>query len=600
MEVFMIKERLAMLRGIMQEKGLEAYIIPTADYHQSEYVGEYFTARQFMSGFTGSAGTLVVTLTKAGLWTDGRYYIQAARQLKDSTIELFRQGEDGVPSVEEFLLEEMTEGSVLGFDGKVISASLGDKLSTMLKAKKIVLSFEEDLVHLCWKDRPSLSKESVYVLESCYTGECCSSKLARIKEEMNKIGATMHVVTALDDIAWILNLRGNDVRHNPVFLSYLVISNQETVLFIEEEKLDDKVRAYLSDNGVMVKGYDEVYTYLSSVSVDEKVMLDKNRVNYLISTSLKEGIKVYNEPNPSMLMKAIKNETEIENLKKAHIKDGLAVTRFMYWLKKNIGQIPITELSASEYLEDLRKEDEGYLAPSFDTICAYKENAAMMHYSATKDSFATLKPEGLLLVDSGGQYYEGTTDITRTFALGEVGPEQKKHFTAVVNSMLNLANAKFLYGCTGLNLDILARGPIWDLDIDYKCGTGHGVGYLLNVHEAPNGFRWKVVPERNDSCILEAGMVTTDEPGVYIEGSHGIRIENELVCRQGVKNEYGQFMYFDTITLAPIDLDALDPSYMNASQKERLNRYHKFVYETLSPLLSEEEAVWLKSYTRGI
>ncbi len=596
----MILERLALIRSIMKERGLEAYIIPTADYHQSEYVGEYFTARQFMSGFTGSAGVLVVTLTKAGLWTDGRYFIQAARQLENSTIELFRQGEDGVLSIEEFLLEEMSENGILGFDGKVVSAKWGDELSRKLKVKTISLSFAEDLVDLCWKDRPTLPKEPVYLLENCYAGECCGNKLARIREEMKQVGATLHVITSLDDIAWILNLRGNDVKHNPVVLSYLVITLEDTLFFVDQDKLNKEVRKYLEENTITLKEYDDIYSYLSCVSLKEKVLLDENRVNYCITNSLQKDIKIYDKPNPSTLMKAIKNETEIQNLVKAHIKDGLAVTKFMYWLKNNVGRMTITELSASDYLKNLRESQKGYLGLSFDTICAYKENAAMMHYSATESSFATLEPEGLLLVDSGGQYYEGTTDITRTFALGKVDDQQKKHFTAVVNGMLNLANAKFLYGCTGMNLDILARGPMWNMDLDYKCGTGHGVGYLLNVHEAPNGFRWKKVPERNDSCILEAGMVTTDEPGIYMEGCYGIRIENELVCRQGVKNEYGQFMYFDTLTLAPIDLDAIDPTCMNATEKQRLNSYHKRVYEVLSPNLSNEEAQWLKTYTREI
>ena len=298
-------------------------------------------------------------------------------------------------------------------------------------------------------------------------------------------------------------------------------------------------------------------------------------------------------------MKAIKNPVEIENLKKAHIKDGVAFTKFMYWLKTNIGKIEISEVSAQEYLEECRKEQEGFIEPSFDTISAYKENAAMMHYSATADTNKTLEAEGLYLVDSGGQYYGGTTDITRTMALGPVDPEQKKHFTAVLRSMLNLSNAKFLHGCTGLNLDILARGPIWDMDLDYKCGTGHGVGYLLNVHEGPNGFRWKLRPGTEDS-VIEEGMVTTNEPGVYIEGSHGIRTENELLCCKGNKNEYGQFMYFETLTFAPIDLDAVDLDYLSKEDKDRLNAYHKEVYEKLSPYLSPEEQEWLKHYTRSI
>lgn len=596
----MIIERLALLRERMKEKGIAAYIIPTADYHQSEYVGDYFTARQFMSGFTGSAGVLVVTETKAGLWTDGRYFIQAARQLTNSTIELYRQGDEGVLSIEEFLQEEMPENSILGFDGKVISARWGDKLKELLKTKNITFSYTEDLVDLCWKDRPGLPKEPVYLLENKYAGECTADKLARIREEMYKFGCTKHVITSLDDIAWILNLRGDDVKHNPVVLSYLVISMDEVVFFVDGDKLDAKVEQYLANNGITQKEYEDIYFYLSNISREEKVLLDKDRVNYLIVSSLPESIIICNKPNPSVLMKAIKNETEVSNLIQAHIKDGLAVTRFMYWLKENIGKINITELSASEYLTEQRRSQEGFLGLSFDMICAYKENAAMMHYSATEESYAILEPSGLLLVDSGGQYYEGTTDITRTFALGEVESEQKRQFTAVVNGMLNLSNARFLYGCTGLNLDVLARGPMWNMDLDYKCGTGHGVGYLLNVHEAPNGFRWKVVPERNDSCVLEAGMVTTDEPGIYVEGSHGIRIENELVVRLGMKNEYGQFMYFDTLTVAPIDLDAIDLTCMNATEKKRLNEYHRKVYETLSPLMSEQEIEWLKKYTREI
>ncbi len=304
--------------------------------------------------------------------------------------------------------------------------------------------------------------------------------------------------------------------------------------------------------------------------------------------------------NPTVLFKAMKNPVEIENLRKAHIKDGVAFTKFMYWLKTNIGKIEITEISASDYLEDRRREQEGFIELSFDTICAYKANAAMMHYSANQDSNALLMPEGLLLVDSGGQYYEGTTDITRTMVLGEISDELKLHFTAVLRSMLNLADAKFLHGCIGMNLDILARGPIWDMNLDYKCGTGHGVGYLLNVHEAPNGFRWKKVPEREDGCVLEEGMVTTDEPGIYIEGSHGIRTENELVCHKGEKNEYGQFMYFEHITFAPIDLDAVDAALMSPAERKSLNAYHEQVYEKLSPYLTDAEKDWLKTYTRAV
>ena len=596
----MILKRLKALRGEMASKKLQAYIVPTADFHQSEYVGDYFCTRQYMSGFTGSAGVLVVTEQKAGLWTDGRYFIQAAKQLEGSSIELFRQGEEGVPSIEEFLKEELAPKSSVGFDGRVVSATWGNKLEKELSAKEISLQYEVDLVDFCWEDRPELSKEPAFLLEEKYAGERSASKVERIRAEMAKKGATTHIVTSLDDIAWILNIRGNDVEYNPVVLSYLVITMEKVVFFVDETKLNEEIMQSFGSLTVEGQPYNDIYEYAKTIGQEEVVWIDGSRVNYTIVKNISDNVKIIDEMNPSILMKAIKNKIEVDNLIKAHIKDGVAVTKFMYWLKKNIGKIPMTEIIASDYLEEQRKQQEGFIELSFDTICAYKDNAAMMHYSATREAQATLKEEGLLLVDSGGQYLEGTTDITRTFALGPVCEEQRRHFTAVVNSMLNLSSARFLHGCTGLNLDILARGPIWNMDLDYKCGTGHGVGYLLNVHEAPNGFRWKRVPERNDGCVLEAGMVTTNEPGIYVEGSHGIRIENELVCREGVKNEYGQFMYFDTITVAPIDLDALDITKMSAVEKARLNAYHKQVYETLVPYMSIDEALWLKEYTREI
>lgn len=596
----MILKRLESLRNEMANHNIQAYIIPTADFHQSEYVGDYFGSREFMSGFTGSAGVLVVTEKKAGLWTDGRYFIQAASQLNGSSIVLFRQGEEGVPTIEEFLRDELFDSDTVGFDGRVVSASWGKKLEKELKEQGIHVKYEADLVDTFWADRPGLSKENVFVLETKYAGEEAASKISRIREEMKKKEATCHVVTSLDDIAWILNIRGNDVKCNPVVLSYLVITMDQVVFFVDEEKLPEEVKAYFAQLQVEIHPYNDIYEYVKTIGDEEVVWMDGSRVNYTIAKNIKQTVKVIDEMNPSILMKAIKNEVELNNLRNCHIKDGVAFTKFMYWLKTNIGKTKITEIVASDFLEEKRKEQEGFIELSFDTICAYKANAAMMHYSAKEETQATLEPSGLLLVDSGGQYFEGTTDITRTIALGPVCEEQRRHFTAVVNSMLNLANARFLYGCTGLNLDILARGPIWNMDLDYKCGTGHGVGYLLNVHEAPNGFRWKKVPERNDGAPLEEGMVTTDEPGIYIEGSHGIRIENELICLKGEKNEYGQFMHFEQITLAPIDLDAIDMTLMTSVEKARLNEYHKKVYETLLPYLSLEEAVWLKEYTREI
>ncbi len=596
----MIKDRIQHLRALMAENKMDAYIIPTADFHESEYVGDYFKARKYMSGFTGSAGTLVVTLTEAGLWTDGRYFLQAARQLADTGITLYKMGEDGVPSIEEFLSEQLPQEGTLGFDGRIVNAKFGLNLAQKLTVKNIKVKYDKDLVDSVWTDRPALPKEPAFMLEEKYSGKSAADKLLAVRNEMNKSGATVHIITTLDDIAWLFNLRGNDIAYNPVVLAYAVITLEHAYLFLDQDKLSAEIKQIFAADKVELKDYSEIYSFVTALSAQMTVLLDSKKVNYSIYKNLNSEIRIVDATNPTVLFKAMKNPVEIENLRKAHIKDGVAFTKFMYWLKTNIGKIEITEIGASDYLEDRRREQEGFIELSFDTISAYKSNAAMMHYSANQDSNALLQPEGLFLVDSGGQYYEGTTDITRTMALGEINDELKLHFTAVLRSMLNLADAKFLHGCIGMNLDILARGPIWDMNLDYKCGTGHGVGYLLNVHEAPNGFRWKKVPEREDGCVLEEGMVTTDEPGIYIEGSHGIRTENELVCHKGEKNEYGQFMYFEHITFAPIDLDAVDAALMSPSERKSLNAYHEQVYEKLSPYLTDAEKDWLKIYTRAV
>lgn len=596
----MIKERIQHLRALMAENQMDAYIIPTADFHESEYVGDYFKARKYMSGFTGSAGTLVVTLTEAGLWTDGRYFLQAARQLADTGITLYKMGEEGVPSIEEFLSEQLPLDGTLGFDGRIVNAKFGLNLEQKLTVKNIKVKYDKDLVDSVWTDRPALPKAPAFMLEEKYSGKAAADKLIAVRNEMNKSGATVHIITTLDDIAWLFNLRGNDIAYNPVVLAYAVITLEHAYLFLDQDKLSADIKQLFAADKVELKDYSDIYSFVTALSSQMTVLLDSKKVNYFIYKNLNSEIRIVDATNPTVLFKAMKNPVEIENLRKAHIKDGVAFTKFMYWLKTNIGKIEITEISASDYLEERRKEQEGFIELSFDTISAYKSNAAMMHYSANQDSNALLQPEGLYLVDSGGQYYEGTTDITRTMALGEISDELKLHFTAVLRSMLNLADAKFLHGCIGMNLDILARGPIWDMNLDYKCGTGHGVGYLLNVHEAPNGFRWKKVPEREDGCVLEEGMVTTDEPGIYIEGSHGIRTENELVCHKGEKNEYGQFMYFEHITFAPIDLDAVDAALMSPAERKRLNAYHEQVYEKLSPYLTDAEKDWLKTYTRAV
>ena len=596
----MIKQRIENIRDLMKEKNIYAYIVPSSDYHQSEYVGDYFKSREFMSGFTGSSGTLIISMDEAGLWTDGRYFIQAENELKDSGIKLFKMGEEGVPTIEEYLLEKLPKNSTLGFDGRVMSVKEGQSLANKLAFKGINIEYKYDLVNDIWEDRCSLPTGKAFLLGTEYSGESFSDKLSRIRAVMKAKKATTHILASLDDIAWLFNIRGRDVKSNPVVLSYAVISIDSVYLFIDKNKIGEDIRAELSKENVQIKGYEEVYEFIKKIEENEVVLIDTSKVNYAIYNNIPSNVQKIEERNPSILFKSIKNEIELKNIRNSHIKDGVAFTKFMYWLKNNIGKIEITEISATQKLEEFRREQDKFIEPSFSTIAAYKDHAAMMHYSATEESNYKLEPRDLFLVDSGGQYFDGTTDITRTIALGPIPENVRKDFTNVVRGMIRLSKAKFLYGCRGYNLDILARGPLWEEGVDYKCGTGHGIGFVLNVHEGPNGFRWKVREDIDDSCILEEGMVTTNEPGVYVENSHGIRIENEIVVRKAEKNEYGQFMDFEVITFAPIDLDAIDESLILKDEKVYLNNYHKQVYDKISPYLNEEEKQWLKTYTREI
>lgn len=596
----MVKQRIENIRDLMKEKNIYAYIVPSSDYHQSEYVGDYFKSREFMSGFTGSAGTLIISMDEAGLWTDGRYFIQAENELKDSGIKLFKMGEEGVPTIEEYLLEKLPKNSTLGFDGRVMSVKEGQSLANKLAFKGINIEYKYDLVNDIWEDRCSLPTEKAFLLGTEYSGESFSDKLYRIRAVMKEKKATTHILASLDDIAWLFNIRGRDVKSNPVVLSYAVITIDSVYLFIDKNKIGEDIKVELSKENVQIKGYEEVYEFIKNIDENEVVLIDTSKVNYAIYNNIPSNVQKIEERNPSILFKSIKNEIELKNIRNSHIKDGVAFTKFMYWLKNNIGKIEITEISATQKLEEFRREQDKFIEPSFSTIAAYKDHAAMMHYSATEESNYKLEPRDLFLVDSGGQYFDGTTDITRTIALGPIPKNVRKDFTNVVRGMIRLSKAKFLYGCRGYNLDILARGPLWEEGIDYKCGTGHGIGFVLNVHEGPNGFRWKVREDIDDTCILEEGMVTTNEPGVYVENSHGIRIENEIVVRKAEKNEYGQFMDFEVITFAPIDLDAIDESLILKDEKVYLNNYHKQVYDKISPYLNEEEKQWLKTYTREI
>ena len=595
-----IVDRLRAFRARMDEENMAVVIVPTADSHASEYLADHFKTRQWLSGFTGSAGTLVVGREEAALFTDGRYFIQAERQIAGTGITLMRSGTAGVPTVEQYVCSLAKAGESCGVDFSVISSHFAADMSDMLAGREIALRDTGDWFETLWTDRPAMPTDPVYLLEEKYTGMSVSAKLAAIREVMAKAGADMHVVNVLDDIAWTLNVRGSDVHCTPVVMSYLLIGREDAIWFVDTQKVSESVREALFSEGVYLREYGEITAALEAIEPGTSVMVDGRKLTANLCAALADTNIIQHE-NPAFRLKAIKNDVELDNLRAAHVKDGLAVTRLMYWLKQNAGKAPMDELSVTDRLLALRQEQEHFISTSFDTICAYRENAAMMHYKATEDSSARIEAKDLLLIDSGAQYLEGTTDITRTFAMGEVDREQKEHFTAVLCGMLNLQNAKFLHGVTGIGLDILARGPMWDLGIDYRCGTGHGVGYLLSVHEGPNAFRWYKSPTRNEDTVMEAGMVTTDEPGIYIEGSHGIRIENELVCKKLEMNEYGQFMGFEAITCAPIDLDAVIPEQMTARQRGWLNAYHAFVLEKLEPLMAnEDERAWLRHATRAI
>lgn len=591
----MIKERLMKLREEMNKEGMQAYIIPTSDFHETEYVSEYFAARKYMSGFTGSAGVLVVLLDKAGLWTDGRYFIQAANQLAGSGIDLMKQGQEDTPSIEEYIVTNLTQGSVVGFDGRVMNVNDANKYKQAFMMHDIKMVTDKDLVGRIWDDRPALPCTETFHYDEKYAGKSISEKLTQVREAMKGYNCRSHIVTKIDEIAWLYNLRAHDVPHFPVALAYTIIKDNDAMIYIDASRLDEESKTLFAQNHIQVKDYEAIYEDVKTL--EGPVLVDGNFVNSKIVYSLNTEI-VYAQ-DPIVLLKAMKNETELANTRNAHIKDGVACTKFMYWLMQNVNN-GISEMSAQEKLQELRKEQADYLEDSFNTICAYKEHAAMMHYSSNEETNVELKPEGMLLVDSGGQYLDGTTDITRTFVLGSITEEEKKWFTLALKGHIRLEKANFLYGCRGLNLDILARGPLWDLDMDYQCGTGHGVGHLSNVHEAPNGFRWKIVPERNDSCVLEEGMITSNEPGVYVEGEFGIRHENEMVVVKGNKNFYGQFMHFETLTFVPFDRKGIDKSLLSEDELAWLNDYHASVYEKISPFLTNEEAEWLKEACRPL
>ena len=594
-----IDEKLTRLRELMNENSFSAYIIPTDDFHSSEYVGDYFKAREYMSGFTGSAGTLVVLQDKAALWTDGRYFLQAARQLQGSTIELMRSGQPDVPKIEEYLEKNLGEKTVIGFDGRTVTKRFVETIGDKTDAKQISFDGSKDLVDVIWTDRPPLSKKPVWELHVKYAGKSREDKIKEVRAKMQEEKADQLLVTALDEIAWLFNLRGGDIAHTPVFLSYLLLTKEQITLFAHEEIFPVQILERLTQEGVTIKPYEEIGQAVGNMPAGTKVWLDSGTVNYRLTQKVPKDVEILDQESPIVLMKAVKTPEEMRHMRAAHIKDGVAVTRFIHWLKTNVDRETVTEVGAAGKLEMLRSQMEGYLEPSFSSIIAYGPHGAIVHYAPTQESDVEMKAKSFCLADVGGHYQEGTTDITRTIALGDLTEEEKRYYTTVLRGNLALGAAKFVEGVSGQNLDVLARGPLWEMGMDYNHGTGHGVGYILGVHEGPQRIHWRVAPGAQ-SVPLEEGMIVSDEPGLYLEGRFGIRLENLVLCRKGEKNDHGQFLYLEPLTMVPFDREAILPELMTEKELECLNRYHQRVYEALSPHLDEEEQGWLKEMTARI
>jgi Xaa-Pro aminopeptidase len=594
-----MREELIRLRQAMAQAKIDAYVVPTDDFHGSEYVGAFFRCRAYVSGFTGSAGTLVVTQDWAGLWTDGRYFLQGAQQLKGSGIELCKMGQPEVPTVEQWLEAHMQAGQVLGFDGRSMTSGTGKSLEQAMERKGAKICYDQDLVGQIWEARPPMSTAPAWELDEKYAGRSRRDKLETLKRDVKALGADSYILTSLDDLAWLLNIRGDDVACCPVVLGDLLLDQTGLWLYTDEKKFSPELRAALAADGVQLRPYLSLYEDVKSLATNSTVLLDPKKVNFSILKNIPQSVTVLEDGNPTELPKSTKTQVECDNERIAHIRDGVALTRFMKWVKEHVGKEPITEISAAKKLEGFRSQMEGYLGPSFDPIMGYGSNGAIIHYSATPESDTALEPRSFLLADTGGHYLQGSTDVTRTFVLGPLTQEMRHHYTLVLRGNLNLGAAVFKDGCTGISLDYIARKPFWDEGLDYNHGTGHGVGYLLSVHEGPQNIRYRNTSGRPD-VAMAPGMITSNEPGFYLEGQYGIRLENLMCCEKRQENEYGTFLGFETLTMCPFELDAILPEELSPREKALLNAYHQKVYETIAPYFDEEEKAWLKNATRAI
>ena len=588
-----IQNRIAALRDFMSQCGISAFIAPSTDPHSGEYVPAHWESRKWLSGFTGSAGTVVVTKDNAGLWTDSRYFIQAEEQLEGTGIQLFKDRLPETPSISEWLGSVLSKDEKVGIDGWVNSMQEAAGLRKELQTYGLELTLVEDPFQYIWNDRPTLPQTPVFIHGLEYAGVSCCDKINKIKEAIKGKGATSIILSALDEIAWTLNLRGDDVHCNPLFISYLIISEKKNTLYILEEKVTEEVRSYLKEHEVEIEDYKDFSKNLKAFSEkDEEVLQISPQANEALYTLASQHTNVIIAPSPVALMKAHKNPTEIAGFRKAMERDGVAMVKFLRWLKDAVKVGEETELSVDEKLYEFRAEQENFKGISFDTIAGYKEHAAIVHYEATPETSIPLKPEGMLLLDSGAQYLDGTTDITRTIVLGPLTEEEKKDYTLVLTGHLQLQNAQFPAGTCGTQLDVLARTAMWKAGINYLHGTGHGVGQFLSVHEGPHQVRMNHMP-----TLLEPGMTLTDEPGIYKAGRHGIRIENTLVIVPAQESEFGTFYKFEPLTLCPIDKEAILVEMLNDEELDWFNNYHQMVYNRLKPFLNEQEQAWLEEAT---
>lgn len=588
-------EKLKKLRKLMEEHAIDAYIVNTADPHLSEYVHDHYKTRVWISGFTGSAGTALITKDKALLWADGRYFIQAEAQIKDSEFELMKIATPGYPKMEDWLVQNLKKGNTVALDGLNYSQSGYEALTEKLSSFDISVNADVDLIGEIWEDRVSLPCGKTFILDEKYTGRSASEKLQAVREKMTSEGANGYVIGSVDDIAWLFNVRGSDVPNNPVVISYALITQESALIFVDREKLTKEVRKYFKANGVEIRPYEGIFNRVKKLGRNAVVFLDKSSINHRLFASLPRGCKVIAKTNITTNLKAIKNETEIENQRIAYVKDGVALVKYFIWLEENVKKGTVTENNGTAKLLEFRKQGELFREDSFDTISAYGSNGAMMHYSEESGNNATLREESFYLVDSGGQYLNGTTDITRTIMMGEPTEEEATDYTLTLKGLIDLSSMKFLYGVTGHSLDAVCRAPLWQIGSDYKCGTGHGIGFMLNVHEGPQRIATVHSP-----VPLEKGMITSVEPGVYKQGKYGIRIENAIVVQEDQKTDSGQFMSFETLTRVPIDTKAVKKELLGKCATDWLNEYHKKVYEDLSPYLNESEREWLKEKTKAI